>query len=242
MWQTPIWMRFRRRTPRRIMLTTRLMEGMLMMSPLDDDDDTNDEDETFPLRRESGDTEAFETDKTAPTLVPSPRRHTARISTTISTITLVISTTLDSLTTTTTSTIITILTTTCTHIITITITTTTTTSSITVHTITSRPSTAAPRPTGGHRANYGFIGTMDAEIRRQRAEEVGYGIRDVWVDPTEAVEEVAPTTLEGVNARVAELAAVQEQDKLLATLGQVQALQARDQTHADDREGAGSSA
>ncbi|GKD07774.1 hypothetical protein Tco_1187459 [Tanacetum coccineum] len=27
-------------------------------------------------------------------------------------------------------------------------------------------STTAPRPTGGHRANYGFIGTMDAEIRR----------------------------------------------------------------------------
>ncbi|GJU03745.1 hypothetical protein Tco_1114083 [Tanacetum coccineum] len=73
-------------------------------------------------------------------------------------------------------------------------------------------STAAPRPTGGHRADYGFIGTMDAEIRRQRAEEVGYGIRDVWVDPTEAVEEVAPTTLEGVNARVTELAAVQEQE------------------------------
>ncbi|GKB38149.1 hypothetical protein Tco_0883091 [Tanacetum coccineum] len=48
-------------------------------------------------------------------------------------------------------------------------------------------STAAPRPTGGHRADYGFIGTMGAEIRRQRAEEVGYGIRDVWVDPTEAV-------------------------------------------------------
>ncbi|GKE68996.1 hypothetical protein Tco_1527068, partial [Tanacetum coccineum] len=71
--------------------------------------------------------------------------------------------------------------------------------------------TAAPRPTGGHRADYRFIDTMDAEIRRQRAEEVGYGIRDVWVDPTEAVEEVEPTTLEGVNARVTELAAVQEQ-------------------------------
>ncbi|GKE55451.1 hypothetical protein Tco_1494636 [Tanacetum coccineum] len=39
-------------------------------------------------------------------------------------------------------------------------------------------STAAPRPTRGHRADYGFIGIMDAEIRRQRAEEVGYGIRD----------------------------------------------------------------
>ncbi|GKC59426.1 hypothetical protein Tco_1087024, partial [Tanacetum coccineum] len=73
-------------------------------------------------------------------------------------------------------------------------------------------SNAAPRPIGGHRVDYGFIGTIDAEIRRQRAEEVGYGIRDVWVDLTEAIEEVAPTTLEGVNARVTELAAVQEQD------------------------------
>ncbi|GJS00333.1 hypothetical protein Tco_0316841 [Tanacetum coccineum] len=72
--------------------------------------------------------------------------------------------------------------------------------------------TAAPRPTGGHRADYGFIGTTDAEMRRRRAEEVGYGIRDVWVDLTEAVQEVAPMTLERVNAKVAELAAVQEQD------------------------------
>ncbi|GKF10574.1 hypothetical protein Tco_0048500, partial [Tanacetum coccineum] len=45
-------------------------------------------------------------------------------------------------------------------------------------------STAASRPTGGHRAYYGFIGTTDVEIRRRRAEEVGYGIRDVWVDLT----------------------------------------------------------
>ncbi|GJQ99091.1 putative reverse transcriptase domain-containing protein [Tanacetum coccineum] len=41
--------------------------------------------------------------------------------------------------------------------------------------------------------------------RRQRAKEVGYGIRDVWVDLREAVVELAPTTLEGVNARVTEL-------------------------------------
>ncbi|GKA03812.1 hypothetical protein Tco_0676593, partial [Tanacetum coccineum] len=52
----------------------------------------------------------------------------------------------------------------------------------------------------------------DTEIRRQRAEEVNYGIRDVWVDSREAVEEVTPMTLEGVNTRVTELAAVQEQD------------------------------
>ncbi|GJT81286.1 zinc finger, CCHC-type, retrotransposon gag domain protein [Tanacetum coccineum] len=42
--------------------------------------------------------------------------------------------------------------------------------------------TAAPRPIGGHGIDYGFIGTLDAKTRRQRAEEVGYRIRDVWVD------------------------------------------------------------
>ncbi|GKG53417.1 hypothetical protein Tco_0552685, partial [Tanacetum coccineum] len=31
-------------------------------------------------------------------------------------------------------------------------------------------STAAPRPTRGHGIDYGFIGTLDAETRRQRAE------------------------------------------------------------------------
>ncbi|GKE19873.1 putative reverse transcriptase domain-containing protein [Tanacetum coccineum] len=151
-------------------------------------------------------------------------------------------------------------------------------------------STAAPRPTGGHRADYGFIDTTDTEIRCQRAEEVGYGIRDVWVDPTKAVKEVAPTTLEGINARVTELVAealasreawahlvglsspvhyelqayrthTQMQDyriasqeslmmtliaqvsslhgQLSATFGLIQALQARDQTHTNDPEGAG---
>ncbi|GKD84616.1 hypothetical protein Tco_1355770 [Tanacetum coccineum] len=70
----------------------------------------------------------------------------------------------------------------------------------------------AARPTGGHRADYGFIGTLDAKTRCQRSEEFGYSIKNVWVDPTEAVEEVAPTTLEGVNARVAKLAEVQEED------------------------------
>ncbi|GKB48912.1 zinc finger BED domain-containing protein RICESLEEPER 2 [Tanacetum coccineum] len=71
---------------------------------------------------------------------------------------------------------------------------------------------AATRPVGGRRADYGFVGTMDTEIRRRRAEEVGYGIRDVWVDPREAVEEVAPMTFGGVNTRVTKLTAVQEQD------------------------------
>ncbi|GKE53037.1 hypothetical protein Tco_1488193 [Tanacetum coccineum] len=50
-------------------------------------------------------------------------------------------------------------------------------------------STTAPRPARGHGIDYGFISTLDAETRRQRAEEVGYGIRDTWVDPREAAEE-----------------------------------------------------
>ncbi|GKD17210.1 hypothetical protein Tco_1206368, partial [Tanacetum coccineum] len=71
---------------------------------------------------------------------------------------------------------------------------------------------AATRPIRGRKVDYRFVGTMDTEIKQQRAEEVGYGIMGVWVDPREAVEEVAPMTLGGVNARVTELTAVQEQD------------------------------
>ncbi|GKE72143.1 hypothetical protein Tco_1534184 [Tanacetum coccineum] len=83
---------------------------------------------------------------------------------------------------------------------------------------------ATTRPIGGRRADYGFVSTMDTEIRQQRADEVGYGIRDVWVDPREAVEEVTPMTLKGVNVRVTELTAVQEQDTqdIYAVIGDTQ--------------------
>ncbi|GKE87867.1 hypothetical protein Tco_1565342 [Tanacetum coccineum] len=85
-------------------------------------------------------------------------------------------------------------------------------------------SAAAARPTRGRRANYGFVGTMDTEIRRQRAEEVGYRIRYVWVDRREVVEEVAPMTRGGINTRVTDLAAVQEQDTqdIYAMIGDTQ--------------------
>nr|GEV36337.1 hypothetical protein [Tanacetum cinerariifolium] len=42
--------------------------------------------------------------------------------------------------------------------------------------------------------------------------EVGYGIRDTWVDPAEAVPEIAPMTLGEVNTRVTELAELYEHD------------------------------
>nr|GEX25480.1 hypothetical protein [Tanacetum cinerariifolium] len=71
---------------------------------------------------------------------------------------------------------------------------------------------AAARPIEGRRADYGFVGSVEAEIRRRRAEDIKYGIRDTWIDPRDVAEEEALTTLEGVNTRVTELAAVQEQD------------------------------
>ncbi|GKE39078.1 hypothetical protein Tco_1462483, partial [Tanacetum coccineum] len=53
---------------------------------------------------------------------------------------------------------------------------------------------------------------VDAEARRQGISEVKYGIRDTWVDPTEAVPEIAPTTLGEVSTGVAELAELHEHD------------------------------
>ncbi|GJR42192.1 hypothetical protein Tco_1310295 [Tanacetum coccineum] len=51
------------------------------------------------------------------------------------------------------------------------------------------------RPTRGQGIDYGFVSTVDAEERRQGIRDVGYGIRDTWVDPTEAVLEITPMTV-----------------------------------------------
>ncbi|GJR07194.1 putative reverse transcriptase domain-containing protein [Tanacetum coccineum] len=68
------------------------------------------------------------------------------------------------------------------------------------------------RPTGDRGVDYGFVSTVDAEARRQGISEVGYGIRDTWVDPAEAVPEIAPMTVGEVNTRVTELAELHEHD------------------------------
>nr|GFA83664.1 hypothetical protein [Tanacetum cinerariifolium] len=57
---------------------------------------------------------------------------------------------------------------------------------------------AAARPIEGRRADYGFFDSVEAEIRRRRAEDIGYGIRDTWIDPRDVAEEEALTTLEWV--------------------------------------------
>nr|GEW02114.1 hypothetical protein [Tanacetum cinerariifolium] len=68
------------------------------------------------------------------------------------------------------------------------------------------------RPTGGRGIDYGFVSTLDAEARGRGIGEVGYGIRDTWVDPTEIVPEIAPMTVGEVNTKVTELAKLYEHD------------------------------
>ncbi|GKE59527.1 hypothetical protein Tco_1498712 [Tanacetum coccineum] len=46
---------------------------------------------------------------------------------------------------------------------------------------------AAARPAGGLRADYGFVATMDREIRRDLERDVGYRITDSWDEIVEAM-------------------------------------------------------
>nr|GEW53642.1 hypothetical protein [Tanacetum cinerariifolium] len=66
--------------------------------------------------------------------------------------------------------------------------------------------------TRGREVDYGFTDTVEAEMRRRGIREVGYGIRDTWIDPAKAVPKMAPMTLEKVNTRVTELAKLHEHD------------------------------
>nr|GEU79224.1 reverse transcriptase domain-containing protein [Tanacetum cinerariifolium] len=68
------------------------------------------------------------------------------------------------------------------------------------------------RPIGGRGIDYGFVSIVDAEAKRQGIGEVGYGIKDTWVDSAEAVPEIAHMTLGEVNTRVTELAELYEHD------------------------------
>ncbi|GJX46645.1 hypothetical protein Tco_0271835 [Tanacetum coccineum] len=90
------------------------------------------------------------------------------------------------------------------------------------------------RPTRGRGIDYGFVSTVDAEERRQGTRDVGYGIRDTWVDPAEAVPEIAPMTVGEVNTRVTELAELHEHDTQdLYALQRMRATHQELQTHHD---------
>nr|GEU87991.1 hypothetical protein [Tanacetum cinerariifolium] len=58
------------------------------------------------------------------------------------------------------------------------------------------PPSSYPPPPVDRKDDNGFADTVEAEMRHRGIREVGYGIRDTWIDPAEAVPEMAPTTLE----------------------------------------------
>nr|GFA77557.1 hypothetical protein [Tanacetum cinerariifolium]GFA82322.1 hypothetical protein [Tanacetum cinerariifolium]GFA82343.1 hypothetical protein [Tanacetum cinerariifolium] len=59
---------------------------------------------------------------------------------------------------------------------------------------------------------YGFIDRVDVAPRRLMSKELGYGITDTWDELVGASEEIAPTTLQGVNQRVTDLSTIVEQE------------------------------
>ncbi|GJR37896.1 putative reverse transcriptase domain-containing protein [Tanacetum coccineum] len=72
-------------------------------------------------------------------------------------------------------------------------------------------SSSVARPAGGYKADYWFIGTLDAKLRHDRVREIGYGITDVWEDPAEDPE----------------------MTQLIAALGRIDTLEAREPAHID---------
>ncbi|GJT03402.1 hypothetical protein Tco_0824571 [Tanacetum coccineum] len=75
-------------------------------------------------------------------------------------------------------------------------------------------SSSAPtaRPTGGFRADYGFVGTLDAEIRRDPNREIGYEITDVWEDTNEIAEEIPETDVAELCQRMTDFITTFRQD------------------------------
>ncbi|GKC41682.1 hypothetical protein Tco_1059404, partial [Tanacetum coccineum] len=69
-------------------------------------------------------------------------------------------------------------------------------------------SVAAARPAGGLRADYGFVATVDREIRRDLERDVGYGIIDSWDEIVETMQGAlasADTEMDTTSARTARL-------------------------------------
>ncbi|GJR92516.1 hypothetical protein Tco_0264690 [Tanacetum coccineum] len=59
---------------------------------------------------------------------------------------------------------------------------------------------------------YRFVDIVDAAPGCPMSKELDYGITDTWDDLVGAIQEIASTTLEGINQRVTELATTFEQE------------------------------
>ncbi|GJV18299.1 hypothetical protein Tco_1367319 [Tanacetum coccineum] len=68
------------------------------------------------------------------------------------------------------------------------------------------------RPTIAMEDLYGFVDMVDVPPRCSTSRELDYGIIDTWDDLVGATDEIAPTTVEGVNQRVTDLATIVEEE------------------------------
>ncbi|GJT98208.1 hypothetical protein Tco_1093726 [Tanacetum coccineum] len=68
------------------------------------------------------------------------------------------------------------------------------------------------KPTRGFKADYGFVGTLDAEIRHDPDREIGYGITDVWDDPDEIAEEIPASDVPELGHRMTNFVTIVRQD------------------------------
>ncbi|GKF80576.1 hypothetical protein Tco_0239178, partial [Tanacetum coccineum] len=59
---------------------------------------------------------------------------------------------------------------------------------------------------------YGFVNMVDVPPRCSTSRELDYDITDTWDDLVGAIDEIAPTTVEGVNQRVTDLATIIEEE------------------------------
>ncbi|GKB76429.1 hypothetical protein Tco_0943324, partial [Tanacetum coccineum] len=89
------------------------------------------------------------------------------------------------------------------------------------------------RPTGGRRVDYRFVSTLDAEERQRGIREVGYGIRDTWVDPVEAVPEIASITVGEETVLIVEEEAYASREAWAHSIRLSQAVHHELQTHRD---------
>ncbi|GJU11927.1 hypothetical protein Tco_1134323 [Tanacetum coccineum] len=74
---------------------------------------------------------------------------------------------------------------------------------------------ASPTPShevGESSAAGGFIDMVDVAPGHPMSRELDYGITDTWDDLVGAIDEIAPTTVEGVNQRVTDLATIVEEE------------------------------
>ncbi|GKD86354.1 hypothetical protein Tco_1357508 [Tanacetum coccineum] len=73
-------------------------------------------------------------------------------------------------------------------------------------------SASTARPTGGFRADYGFVATLDRDIRRDPERDVGYGITDTWDEMLEGMLGASATNETELGRRMTNLVTTLRQD------------------------------